>query len=439
MMSSAEITISDLVPLLYRARWLRFSLSGEVRSRHYRAGDGGHDELSGSLLAAPGGLYRADLVDEEGERELRICDGPQGSIPFADLLIPSWLLGDFDLEITGPTDHIGRPAYAVAGQPRQAGRDAAPRVSALVDAGLGVLLRYEMSGPHGQAETAEFTSLTVDAAECADPLPAPDLSDDQVNLLYRSVLGPQKFSADLNEHADVKTMMRLARAAVAATELGRRTSWLWSSPADRPPENINLTARLQVAMPDRYRIDAVTDPGTKPVTTACDGDRLWLVYPDRIAVRPASPLPAGISLIIDPAWLLHEYPLTAGETVADSGRPALRVVAERTDKLARSPLSGTPIAADKVEVTVDVQLGVALSQIWHLEGHSVHRTELSAVTPEVDLAAFRIEPPPGTRVITGGLLAEAGLSPAGAVWTAAKGTAKLATEIGRRWAGRPRP
>jgi outer membrane lipoprotein-sorting protein len=439
MMRSAEHTISDLVPLMYRARWLRFSLSGEVRSRRKRGGDGGHDELSGSLLAAPGGLYRADLVDEDGERELSVCDELSGSVPFPDLLIPSWLLARFDLEVVGQTDHVGRAAYAIAGQPRQASRGTTLRVSALVDAELGVLLRYEETGPHGQAQTAEFTSLTVDPAGSADLLPSPDLSDDQVNVLYRSVLGPPTFAADLNEQADVKAATQLTQAALAATELGRRTSWLWQSPADPPPENINLTVRLQVAMPDRYRIDAVTDPGTKPVTTACDGDRLWLVYPDRIAVRPAAPPPAGISLIIDSAWLLHEYPLSAGETVTDSGRPALRVVADRTDKLTRSPLSGTPIAADKVEVTVDVQLGVALSQIWYLEGRPVFRTELSAVTPEVDLTAFRIEPPPGTRVITGGLLAEAGLSTAGAAWTAAKDTARLATEIGRRWARRPRP
>jgi outer membrane lipoprotein-sorting protein len=439
MMRSAESTISDLVPLLYRARWLRFTLSGEVRSRRKRDGDGGHDELSGSLLAAPGGLYRADLVDEEGEREQRICDGHPGNVPLAELLIPSWLLADFDLEIIGRTDHIGRGAYAVAGQPRQTGGEAGPRVRALVDAELGVLLRYEKSGPRGQAETAEFTSLKVDAGDSADPLLSPDLSDDQVNLLYRSVLGPQKFAADLNEQADVETMTRLAQAALVATEVGHRTRWLWPSPADAPAENVNLTARLQVAMPGCYRIDAVTDPGTRPTSTACDGERLWLVYPDRVAVRPAAPPPAGLALIIDPAWLLHEYPLTADETVTASDRPALRVVAGLTQKFARDPLSGTTIAADKVEVTVDLQLGVALSQIWHLEGHPVLRTELSAVAAEVDLATFRIEPPPGTRVITGGLLAEAGLSPAGAAWTATKGTAKLATEIGRRWARRPRP
>jgi hypothetical protein len=108
-------------------------------------------------------------------------------------------------------------------------------------------------------------------------------------------------------------------------------------------------------------------------------------------------------------------------------------------KFARGPLSGVMIAADKVEATIDLQLGIALSQIWYLEGHPLLRTELSGVTPDVDSAAFRIDPPPGTRVITGGLLAEAGISPAGAAWMAAKGTAKLATEIGKRWARRPRP
>jgi hypothetical protein len=121
MMRSAESTISDLVPLLYRARWLRFSLSGEVRSRRKRGGDGGHDELSGSLLASPGGLYRADLVDEEGEREQRICDGHPGSVPFAELLIPSWLLADFDLKSSaGRTTSAATPMPYLANPARQA-------------------------------------------------------------------------------------------------------------------------------------------------------------------------------------------------------------------------------------------------------------------------------------------------------------------------------
>jgi hypothetical protein len=79
--------ISDLVPLLYRARRIQFSLSGEVRSRRAVGGPDGDEELSGSLLAAPGGRYRAELVDEDGEAELAICDGQSGGMPFPGLLI----------------------------------------------------------------------------------------------------------------------------------------------------------------------------------------------------------------------------------------------------------------------------------------------------------------------------------------------------------------
>jgi hypothetical protein len=87
-----------------------------------------------------------------------------------------------------------------------------------------------------------------------------------------------------------------------------------------------------------------------------------------------------------------------------------------------------------VEATIDLELGIALRQVWSLEGHPVLHTELSDVTAQVDPAAFRIDPEPGTQVITGGLLAEAGRSPARTAWTVARGTTGIALELGRRWA-----
>ena len=111
-----------------------------------------------------------------------------------------------------------------------------------------MLLRYEKTGPRWEAESAEFTSLTKDGAGPAGA-PSPDLGDAHVNLLYRSVLGPQEFSAELHEWADVETLTRLGQAALAATQLGNRTRWLWQSPEDSPPENIDRSARLHVAMP----------------------------------------------------------------------------------------------------------------------------------------------------------------------------------------------
>jgi hypothetical protein len=163
--------ISDLVSLLYRARWIRVSLSGQVRSRRAGGGLDGVEELSGRLLAAPGGRYRADLVDEDGEADLEIFDGESGGMPFPELLDPAWLLADFDLQITGETEHIGRAACAVTGTPRRAAdgrRD--DRVTALVDAELGVLLRHKKTGRRQPTETAEFLALTVQPAESADPV-----------------------------------------------------------------------------------------------------------------------------------------------------------------------------------------------------------------------------------------------------------------------------
>jgi hypothetical protein len=47
------VSLSNLVPLMYRARWLRFFLSGEVTSREQSQDGAGW--VTGSLLAAPGG------------------------------------------------------------------------------------------------------------------------------------------------------------------------------------------------------------------------------------------------------------------------------------------------------------------------------------------------------------------------------------------------
>ena len=429
--------MSDLAPLLYRSRWLQSSLAGEARSRRERPRFDGPEELTGRLSAAPGGQYRADLVDESGHREQVSCDRWAGPIPFPRLLSPAWLLAHFDLEFTGAAEYLGRPGYSLAGSRRRAsrGRDG-DGVTAVVDAELGVLLRYEVTDRGRRSESAEFTSLAVAAGPEAEP-GSPDLSDDQVRLLCRSALGPLRLSAELREWADVPTAVRLGQAALAATDLGRRTRWLWQLDEDPPP--IDRTARLQVALPGCYRIDAIADPAPEPACLACDGEHLWLVYPDRVAIRPGAPPPDGIWPVIDPAWLLDGYRLAADGTATVGGRPGLRLVADPADLLMRGPLSDTMLGVDRVEATIDLELGIALRQVCSLEGHPVLGTELSDVTAQVDRAAFRIDPAPGTRVITGGLLAEAGRSPARAAWMVARGTTGIALELGRRWAARPRP
>jgi hypothetical protein len=430
--------ISDLVPLMYRARRAWFTLSGEVRTRGSDSGSGTWQER-GSLEVAPGGRYRAEVTDQDGDRELLSCDDAGGPVPFPDLMLPSLLLPDFDLRVTGRAEFLGRDAIAIAGSPRLAGLRRHERVTGLVDAELGILLRC-LRDSRGRTDSAEFTALTVGPPE---PLPreAPALSDAEVNLLYRSGLAPQRFAAELSEQADTATMMRLARESLAATKLGRRARWLWRPSDDHLLDTGGRVARLAVAMPGCYLIEAVTDPGHMPGRIACDGQRLWRAYPDRVALRAAEPPRRGIATIIDPAWLLREsfQVSVLGDAVVD-GRPALHVAAAG-DALPASPglLSGSPVLADQVEAFIDRALGICLRRDFSYQGRPILRAELSGLTTEVDQALFSFEPPPGMTVITGGLLAEAGQSPASLALQAAKGASALAVEIGRRWLSRHEP
>lgn len=440
MTTSPQPTLSDLVPLMYRARRASFSLSGEVRTREYHADTGAWEER-GSLEVAPDGRYRAEVTDHDGERDVLTCDGAGDPVPFPELMHPSLLLPDFELRITGRAEFLGREAIAIAGTRRLADRGPEEKVSGLVDAELGILLRY-LRVNRGREDSAEFTGLSIGLPDSASlrpqPQEAPAFTDAEVNLLYRSDLGPQRFCAELSEQADTATMMRLARESFATTEFGGRTRWLWRSSDDRALDNVDRVARLAVAMPGCYLIEAVTDPGDRPVRIVCDGQRLWRAYPDRVAVRAAEPLPQGIAAIIDPAWLLDQFYQVSvlGEAVVD-GRPALHVMAAGKmlpPRLLRQP--SAPVLTDQVEVFIDRALGICLRQVGSYQGHPVLRTELTGLTTEVDKSAFDYEPPPGTKVITGGMFAEAGQSPAYVALQLGKGAAALALEVGRRWLSR---
>jgi hypothetical protein len=223
-----------------------------------------------SFEVAPDGRYRFEVIDGEGDRELRAGDGAGGPVPLPELMFPAGLLSDFDLQITGRTEFLGRPVIAISGSPRLAGRARHERMSGLVDAELGIVLSCQRVGP-AQTDSAEFTRLTVSTAQSPgreqDPGPLPGVrpsgrnstgrqepvfTDHEVNLLYRSDLGPQRFAAQLSEQADAATMMRLAREAAAATEFGNRTRWLWRLCDDQAFEDVDRLARLAVAIPGRY-------------------------------------------------------------------------------------------------------------------------------------------------------------------------------------------
>ena len=70
------------------------------------------------------------------------------------------------------------------------------------------------------------------------------------------------------------------------------------------------------------------------------------------------------------------------------------------------------------------------------QGHAIMHAELTGLTTDVEPTMFDFVPPPGVKVITGGLLAEIDQTPASLALHVAKGTAGLAFEIGRRWINR---
>ena len=152
------------------------------------------DELAGyhswdtRLLIAPGGRYRQEYQDEPSGRAIG-SDGerswvwrpqdpaPPGHIahkpPLRPLFCPSELLTGYTLEVRGPVTACGRDAIAVQATPRA---DTGPglrtslsdQLDVIVDAELGILLRYEATFEGQRLSLTELTAVVLDPPEAAD-------------------------------------------------------------------------------------------------------------------------------------------------------------------------------------------------------------------------------------------------------------------------------
>ena len=154
----------------------------------------GYHSWPGTLLIAPGGRYRQEYPDEpsghvigsDGERSWvwRPQDpGPpelQSDVahkpPLHHLFCPSELLAGYTLEVQGPVTACGRDAIAVAATKRidigHATRlGAGPLgddLTVIVDAELGILLRYEETFEGQRVSLTELTTVVLDPPEAAD-------------------------------------------------------------------------------------------------------------------------------------------------------------------------------------------------------------------------------------------------------------------------------
>src|SRR5262249_20246641 len=135
----------------------------------------------------------------------------------------------------------------------------------------------------------------------------------------------------------------------------------------------HLTARLTLAMPDRYRIDFEREHRPRhPLTMACDGKSLRKVYHNRVVASPPLPLPTDFFRLVDPAWVLPDDPPSeAGEEIV-SGRPAIRLIAERPPVRAAYMSSWSDHVA-LIALAIDAELGIVLRQVSYVDDKPVSR------------------------------------------------------------------
>src|SRR5579862_5499728 len=270
--------LQGVIGLLYRADWTRLSLSADTHSeidqdlrmsrvraiRPSWAPEGrlwripvvetssltweeatseeleGHNSWDTGLLIAPGGRYRQEYRDEpsgrvigsDGERswvwrpqdpappEPPVDVGPKP--PLRHLFCPSEMLEGFVLEVRGPVTACGRDAIAVVATPRTSIKplsrlrpgSLADRLEVIVDAELGILLRYEETFEGQRLSLTELTAVVLDPPEAADgsrfaPPPGSQIGKDARDSVRVTSSGPRSEAA--------KTVERLAADALAAS------------------------------------------------------------------------------------------------------------------------------------------------------------------------------------------------------------------------------
>lgn len=157
------------------------------------------DQVTGTLLVAPGCRFREELTDEDGGTATSGCDGDRGWVvnprvprtvasdrygesgwrvyaggpavpPFDRLLCPSWVLTGWRLRIEGAVAWAGREALRVVAvpQPPDPGALVPQRYDLVVDTELGILLRCEAFVRGRPLSLEELAAVRIQPPEVAD-------------------------------------------------------------------------------------------------------------------------------------------------------------------------------------------------------------------------------------------------------------------------------
>ena len=449
-------SLDELIPLLYRARWSDLFLSAGVVQRtskpqeqlHSNVRDSeSHTEYRGLIRLGPGGHYRVDLTDQDGDAYAAGCDGQEfwekvdgtarllssvesNVIPFKNLLEPNWLIAHFAVDVIGTVAAGDRPAYRIQAVPRKGAyhragsRRGFTEVNALIDARLGIILRCETLDGRGVRRVSELSDVqegpsAVESVEIFKP-PAgianseerilaasgPQRQSDksslgvtaeQINLIYRSDLAPAEFSAVLSEQSDPSLIIKAASETLGSSAVPAfrilNSSWVRSLLAKGVPSSSSRIAQVRVSMPELCRIDFLGQTSGSIRSIVYDGHLTATAYRGRSGFRTAESFPAGMGLIVDPAWLLDGYKLSGNGPDNFHGRDAVRISATAenfTGEILTGPLAGQDIPTDKLEVTIDTELGITLRLAAYFQGQPSLLCELSEIAPYVRAEASRL-------------------------------------------------
>src|SRR5436305_11158643 len=190
---------------------------------------------------------------------------------------------------------------------------------------------------------------------------------DLVSLLYRADWTRLSLAAEVGTRRDLDLDRSQTESGVAPP------GGEWEMATDQ----LGVEARrstLLIQPGGRYRVQG------EDSADGCDGNRSWSairtdgdwdVEADDGSEPPLPPM-------LRPSWLLTGYTLEAGEPVAADGREALRVVAAPQPRVwSRRPAGTRPL--DRVELLVDLGLGILLRHEEILDGRTLSVTELTGV------------------------------------------------------------
>jgi hypothetical protein len=338
------ISEPELVALLYRADWTKLTLAGTVTGTEPvvqgavtvqpDAPPGGEgSEIK--LFVAPGRRFRADGADgawatgSDGTRMWRWFRLPPAGAsvelaysgpvlpraPYRTLLVPSWLLSGYSLEIDGAETVGGRPGVRVLGTPRPVTKPAsrfgrlgqqaggglfAPRarwlrldhhdaVEAVVDAELGILLRCAKRSRDQPPAVSAFTALAVAAPVDDSLFSAPpgsmfggaDAPRGQGERTAGETAGGSLGDA---LGGALETAGKEAAKAVAGLAAGGLGALIKFAPQARVDAFTQATAETdpEAAMPADERPPDEQEPGAAPVPD----EVLHLLYRSGLAVPP---------------------------------------------------------------------------------------------------------------------------------------------------------